>query len=109
MALVRPYRVIVFTQSQHTTGKGKRQRTRTIGSAYVSWSPFQHCGQEARLPDAGSFLYPGFLRARQAAQLALRLPGTHQVSVRTDQDTPVYRYFKHADGTVTGYADGRDE
>jgi hypothetical protein len=109
MALVRPYRVIVFTQSQHTTGKGKRQRTRTIGSAYVSWSPFQRCGQEARLPDAGSFLYPGFLRAQEAAKLALRLPGTHQVSVRTDQDTPVYRYFKHADGTVTGYADGRDE
>lgn len=100
-----PYRVCVFAAGQRTIGKGKRQRTQAIGYGYMGWTPVQHY-REARLPSAGSFLYPGFIRARQAALAYLRLPETHQVCVRTNQDRAVYRWFKAQDGTVSGYGEG---
>jgi hypothetical protein len=38
----------------------------------------------------------------------LAMPGTRQISIRTDQDKHVWRFHKAADGTVTGYRDGED-
>lgn len=98
-----PYIIHVFATGTRTIGKGKRQRTQTIGYGYMGWTSVQHY-QEARLPGAGSFLYPGFIRARQAALAFLRLAETHQVCVKTNQSRDVYRWFKAADGTVSGYA-----
>ena len=70
----------------------------------MGWTE-QQSFQEARLPSAGSFLYPALHAVYRAAHDYLVLPTTQQVSIRTNQDQSVYRYFKHADGTITGYAD----
>lgn len=102
-----PYRIVVFATGTKTVGKGKRQRTVPTSYGYMGWTETQHY-QEARLPGAGSFLYPGMHAVRQAAMAYLALPETHQVSIRTNQDKAVYRYFKHADQSITGYADGRE-
>ncbi len=103
--LITPYRLNVSATSTVTVGKGKRQRTKVRHYGYMGWTPFQLCGQEARLPDAGSFLYPGFIRAREAAMAYLALPETTQISIRTNQDQTVYVYNKHEDGRITGYAE----
>ena len=100
-----PYRLVIFATGTRTVGRGKRQRQQTIGYGYMGWTPVQ-AYQEARLPGAGSFLYPGLHAVHRAAQAYLARPETHQVSIRTDQDRSVYRYYKHADGTITGYGEG---
>lgn len=82
----RPYRISVF---------GSR-------GAYAGWTPVQHY-REARLPSSGSFLYPGIHAVRRAAMEYLALPETQQVSIRTNQDRQVYRFFKHVDGRISGY------
>ena len=102
---MRPYRLVIFATGTRTVGRGKRQRRQTIGYGYMGWTPVQ-AYQEARLPSAGSFLYPGLHAVHRAAHVYLALPETHQVSVRTGQDRSVYRYYKHADGTITGYGEG---
>lgn len=106
---VRPYRLVVFAQGLK---RGKRSpkvcQLNRQGVAWIGWTPHQHCGQEARLPGAGSFLYPGFLKARQAAFQYLQQPCVTQVSVRTDQDRSIYRWVKQTDGRITGYACGGD-
>ncbi len=101
--LPTPYRIVVFTQATVTTGKGKRQKTKTVGSAYMGWTPRQ-AYQEARLEGAGSFLYPGIRAVRYAAYEYLALNETHQVQIRTNQDRKVYIFNKHADGRISGYA-----
>lgn len=102
---VRPYRLIVeairFSKGKRTS---KVCQLDTQQIAYFGWTPFQHCGQKARLPSAGSFLCPGFLRARQAAFNYLRQPTVTGVQVRTDRDRMIYRYVKQFDGRITGYA-----
>ena len=100
--LPTPYRIVVFTQSTVTTGKGKRAKTKTVGSAYMGWTPTQSY-QEARLEGAGSFLYPGLRAVRYAAYAYLALADTHQVQIRTNLDRKVYVYNKSADGRITGY------
>lgn len=82
----RPYRVVVFTAKY----------------AYELWTPEQHY-QEARLPSAGSFLFPGIHRVREAAILALALQDTRQAQIRTNQDRKVWLFNKHPDGRITGY------
>jgi hypothetical protein len=98
---VTPYRVIVFATNTRTVGKGKRQRTETTGYGFQSWTPIQFFDAGPRLPGAGSFLYPGALRAIQAARKHLREPEVHQVQIRTNQDRKVLTYDKHADGRIT--------
>ena len=97
-----PYRIQIFAVRYRPV---RRRRTYTeIELAHVGWdgwNPVQHY-QEARLPGAGSFLYPGMHAVYRAAMEALAQPGVHQVSIRTNQDRQVYRYFK-SDKGITGY------
>lgn len=98
----RPYRIVVFARGPLVTGK--RRKPRPTGYAYMGWREEQ-AYSEARLPGAGSFLYPGLHAVRRAAFEYLALPETEQVSIRTNQDRSVYRYFKQSDGRITGYGD----
>ena len=66
------------------------------------WNP-DNRHEPGRLPTSGCFTWVGIVAVRKAAMEYLALPSVTQVSVRTNQDRQVYRYFKHADGTVTGY------
>lgn len=81
-----PYRIVVFTASH----------------AYMGWTKQQHY-QEARLPSAGSFSFPGPLAVRRAAMEYLADPATKQVSIRTNQDKRIHLFIKKSDGKITGY------
>lgn len=102
--LPTPYRIMV---SAVGLKRGKRYRKYTALTeyhyGYMGWNPVQ-VYQEARLPNAGSFLYPGITAVRQAAMDYLALSTTYQVSIRTNQDRSVYVYHKRPDGAITGYA-----
>lgn len=87
----RPYRIVVFTS----------------GFAYFGWTPRQHY-REARLPSAGSFLFPGMFAVRRAAMEYLALPDTRQVQIRTNQDRRVWLFNKQPDGRITGYCNRED-
>lgn len=107
----RPYRIVVFATRTRVRGKGKRQRTETIGYGYVSWNSddvARRMYDPGRLYGSGTFCYPGMFAAYAAAMHELSKPEVHQISVRTNQDRPVYRYFKRPDGRITGYADRED-
>lgn len=69
---------------------------------YILWNPVQ-VYREARLPDAGSFLFPGLHAVRAAALNELAKPGIHQVQIRTNQDRKVWIFNKQAGGKITGY------
>ena len=99
----KPYRIIVFA-SGFRPGRRRRTYTEIIPCDYAfdGWTPAQSY-QEARLPSAGSFLFPGIVAVRKAAMEYLARPSVTQVSVRTNQDKQVYRYFRQADGRITGY------
>jgi hypothetical protein len=103
-----PYRMVVFASrfvpSKRQPKHGRFTAIERQDFAYMGWTETQ-AYQEARLPSAGSFLYPGLFAVRNAAMAALALPHTRQVSIRTNQDRHVYRYFKQADGTISGYGD----
>lgn len=106
----RPYRLVVFATGTRVHGKGKRQRTETIGYGYISWNADEvarNMYDPGRLPGSGTFCYPGMYAAREAALRELSKLEVHQVSVRTNQDRPVYRYFKRPDGRITGYGEDR--
>lgn len=98
-----PYRLVIFA-----SGFRPKRRRNTYTEielcrfAYFGWTLTQHY-QEARLPSAGSFLFPGIHAVRAAAMEALSQSGVEQVSIRTNQDKQVYRFFKHQDGTISGY------
>ena len=100
----KPYRLNVFANGFRP---GRRRRTYSeifpCSYGFMGWTPVQVFDRGARLPNAGSFLYPGIVAVRKAAMEYLSNPNVHQVSVRTDQDKQVYRYFKQADGQITGY------
>ena len=98
-----PYRIVVFACG-FGPGRLHKRYTEIVKRdyAYMGWTPQQYY-QEARLPSAGSFLYPGLIAVRRAAMEYLALPETRQVSIRTNQDRQVYRFFKHVDGRITGY------
>jgi hypothetical protein len=64
--------------------------------------------EPGRLPDSGCFTWMGIIAVRKAAMEYLARPSVTQVSVRTNQDKQVYRYFRKADGTITGYAGNGD-
>lgn len=103
----KPYRILVFA---HGFRPGKRRKTFTeiVPSqyGYMGWTPLQTYDKGARLPNAGSFLYPGIVAVRKAAMVYLAIPSTHQVQIRTNQDRKVYLWNKHPDGSITGYANG---
>ena len=86
-----PLRIIVFGTQEIRKGNKIIKR----GFGFVSWNPEQQCGQEARLPTAGSFLWPGLFATRRAALIALAQPGIEQVSIRTNQDREVARLYRY--------------
>ena len=97
-----PYRIVVCCRGEKSVGRGKRTRTVTTSYAYMGWTEVQHYN-EARLSNAGSFLFPGLHAVRRAAMEYLAQPGVHQVSIRTNQDRTIYLFNKYADGKITGY------
>lgn len=98
-----PYRLVIFA-NRYTAKKRYKKYTaiERVGYAVMGWTSTQYY-QEARLPSAGSFLYPGLHAVRNSALDALAQPGVYQVQIRTDQDRKVYLYNKHSDGRITGY------
>jgi hypothetical protein len=58
-------------------------------AGFMGWTREQ-VYPEARLPSAGSFLYPGLHAVRRAALAYLADPTVGQVQVRTDQDRHVW-------------------
>lgn len=101
-----PYRLVIFATGQRTIGRGKRQRTETIGCAFMGWTADQ-TAEPHRLTGSGTFLYHGGIKACVAARQYLAQPNVHQVSVRTNQDRVVFRYVKASDGRIEMY--GGDE
>jgi len=102
----RPYRIQVFASKFAPVRDRMRPHPHTVIElkhiGFDGWNPIQSYS-EARLSGAGSFLYPGLIATRKAAMEFLAAPGVHQVSIRTNQDKKVYRYFKHEDGSISGY------
>jgi hypothetical protein len=112
MTDVRPYRLLVTVQGYRPTRRyynRKRPYTAIERCVYgfVAWTPEQHY-REARLPNGGSFLFPGIHAARAEAFAYLARPNVRQVSIRTDQDRTVYLYNRYDDGRISGYAPGDD-
>jgi hypothetical protein len=107
-----PYRVNVFARGFRPVGKPSKKNgyTKIALSEYgfQLWTEVQ-AYREARLPSAGSFLFPGLHAVRQAALDALAKPNVYQVQIKTNQDRTVYLWNKHRDGRVTGYGYTRQE
>ena len=84
----------------------RRLKRQTIierqGFGFQGWNP-NNDHDPGRLPGSGSFVFVGMHNVRRAAMQYLDQPGVHQVAVKTNQSKDVYRYFKHADGSITGY------
>ena len=89
-----PYRIVVFA-SGFGPGRLHKRYTEIVkpDHAYMGWTPQQHY-QEARLPSAGSFLYPGFIAVRRAAMEYLALPETRQVSIKNKPGSPGLQIFQ---------------
>lgn len=98
-----PYRLAVFAHG-FRRGRQYRRYTEIIPSdfGYIAWAPEQHY-REARLPSAGSFLFPGLLAVRARAMQELASPSVYQVQVRTNQDRSAWLWNKRSDGHVSGY------
>ena len=112
MSDATPIRLLVTVQGYRPTRRyyeRKRPYTAVERCVYgfVAWTPEQHYN-EARLPCAGSFLFPGVHAARAEAMRYLERPNVQQVSVRTNQDRTVYLFKRHADGRITGYTPDQD-
>lgn len=103
MPTLTPYRVNVFAQGWRVTNRLKRvTRIERVGYGYQLWTEKQSYS-EARLPGAGSFLFPGLHAVRDAALAELSKPNVHQVQVLTDQSRKVWLFNKNTDGRITGY------
>lgn len=100
----KPFRLAVFARGMSSARKS-RTRTEIEPGTYgiFGWTPVQSY-HEARLPSAGSFLYPGIFAVRKAVMEYLAQSNVVQVQVRTNDDRKVYIWNKHEDGTITGYA-----
>jgi len=99
----RPYRVAVFSMRYRPVKQLKWMTTiERVGVGWDLWTPVQ-AYSEARLPSAGSFLFPGIHAVRRAAMEAFKDSSVHQVQVRTNQDRKVYLWNRQADGRITGY------
>jgi hypothetical protein len=97
------YRLVIITDRYRPVREYKRwTKIECTSVCWMGWTPTQ-AYREARLPGAGSFLYPGIHAVRRAAMEAFSQPGVRQVSVRTNQDKSVYLFNRHADGKITGY------
>ena len=106
--MLTPYRLVIFASRYAPKKKLKRHTViERIQYGYDGWTPVQYY-REARLPSAGSFLYPGMHAVRRAAMEALAIPNVTQVSVRTNQDKKVYIFNKNSDGRITGYVPDND-
>lgn len=89
-----PLRAVVFTSFQRTIGRGKKARTVTTGAAYELWNPSTVC-EPWRLEGSGSFLWPGLHAVRRAAMAEFAAdPNVTQISIRTNQDREVYRFYR---------------
>ena len=86
MSELTPYRAVIFTT--RFDKRGKRQEC-----AYCLWTPEQHYS-EARLPSAGSFLFPGLAAIRSEVEAVVLNPAVRQVSVRTNQDNQIARWTR---------------
>jgi hypothetical protein len=106
LSLAGPLRVLVFAETVRSASKSRKAKT--IGCAWCAWSPDQ-CASfgEGRLSGSGTFLFAGFIRARQTALRAFANEDVRQVSVRTNQDRTVFVWNRRPDGQVVGY-DARD-
>ena len=107
-----PYRIAVAAKRYFPVGRMNPRTGFTKMTlrefAYDLWTPTQSY-QEARLPSAGSFLFPGIHAVRRAAMHALALPGVTQVQVRTNQDRIVYLWNRSTDGCISGYGYTKQE
>jgi hypothetical protein len=97
-----PYRIVVFCSGLRVIKRGKKVTEKPWSYAYMGWTPIQHFN-EARLPSAGSFLYPGLHAVRREALQYFAWPDTQQVSIRTNQDKNVYIFVRQYNGDITGY------
>ena len=89
-----PYRAIVFTTIDTRAGTRKKTRTVTSGAAYVLWNSECTC-EPWRLEGSGSFLWNGLHAVRRAAMAVFADdPNVHQISIRTNQDREVYRFYR---------------
>ena len=93
----KPYRLVISASRYIAVRERVRPAPHTVIArqdyAYMGWTATQSY-QEARLPSAGSFLYPGIHAVRRAAMAVLALPSTRSVSVRTNQDHRIYLFNK---------------
>lgn len=106
-----PYRVQVSRWQYRPAGRPRKNGftpIQKVGTGYDLWTPEQSY-QEARLPSAGSFLFPGLFAVRAAALAEFAKPGVHQVQIRTNQDRIVYIFNRRADGQVSGYGYTKQE
>ena len=85
-----------------TKGHGIYTAIEPCSWGIMGWNP-ENSHEPGRLPTSGCFTWVGIVAVRKAAMEYLNRPNVTQVSVRTNQDKQVYRYFKQADGRVTGY------
>lgn len=99
----KPYRIVVFADRFRPVKQYKRYTA--IEKTTVAWFGWteKQAYREARLPSAGSFLYPGIHAVRRAAMAMFEQSGVRQVQIRTNQDQNVYLWNKHLDGSITGY------
>ena len=106
----KPYRINVFGNGYRAVRRVKATRKHGIYTEITpttwgiqGWNP-DNRHEAGRLPNSGCFTWVGIVAVRKAAMEYLARPNVTQVSVRTNQDKQVYRYFRQADGTITGYA-----
>ena len=97
-----PYRLVVFAcgyrRGRTYIGRGPSHRgaysvITPITYAYCGWTEDQ-TAEPWRLPGSGTFCFPGLHAVHRAARAYLAMLATEQVSVRTNQDREVYRYWK---------------
>ena len=99
----KPYRLVVCADRFRPVKRLKRMTMiEKTTVAWFSWTPEQFY-QEARLPGAGSFFYPGLFAVREAAMDAFKDSSVRQVQVRTNQDKKLWLWNRHSDGTISGY------
>src|SRR5271157_1209126 len=96
----KPFRLAVFARDTRPVQASRAKAGLASSYGFFGWTPVKSY-REARLPSAGSFLYPGIVAVRKAAMDYLAQPNVFQVQVRTNQDRKVFIWNKHEDGTVT--------
>lgn len=114
-----PYRLIVFgrrlrhvrtLKGRGPHRKGAQSVLEPVDFSFHAWNDSDEARQLydlGRLPGAGTFCWPGLHAVRAEAMRQVSQSGIHQISVRTNQDRRVYRYFKQPDGRIAGYMENQ--